>query len=109
MRAGGLRHFVTFERSTVSQSATGAPVNSWATLAQTWARVEALAGKERFAAMQQQADVDYRITCRYESALASLAPNDRVTWGANTYDIQAVINPDERGAELQVFARKAVT
>ena len=56
--------------------------------------------------MQVQAEVDYRITCRYHSAVATLAPEDRVTWSNMVFDIKSVINPDGRGRdrELHVYA-----
>lgn len=105
MRAGALRHRVTFQRATVTPNDFGEPVQTWADLATVWARVEPLAGKERFAAMQTQADVDYRITVRYQTSLAALAPADRATWSGKTFDIKSVIETESRGRELQVFAR----
>lgn len=105
MNIGGLRHRVTFQRATVTSSATGEPDNTWADLATVWARVEATGGNEKYAAMQVQADVDSRIICRYQSALSALAPDDRVTWGSITYDIKSVINTEGRNIELQVFVR----
>ena len=108
MHTGSLRHRVTFQRATVTDSDTGAPVQSWAGLDTVWARVDATAGKERFAAMQVQADVDYRILCRYNSTLSSLAPNDRATWNGITFDIKSVINTEGRNIELQVFAKQHI-
>lgn len=105
MQAGKLRHRVTFETSTVSQNDYGEPVDSWADITTVWARVQPTAGKERFAAMQQQSGIDYVIECRYQSALSDLAAEDRATFDSKTYDIKAVINVDERNRELQVFAK----
>jgi SPP1 family predicted phage head-tail adaptor len=108
MKAGTLRHRVTFQRATETDSGTGSVVKAWANLDTVWARVEPLAGKERFAAMQTQADVDYRILCRYQSALSDMMPNDRATWNGITFDIKSVINTDGRNIELQVFARRHI-
>lgn len=108
MKAGNLRHRVTFQRATYSPNAVGEPVPTWADLATVWARVEPTAGKERFAAMQVQGDVISRIVCRYQSALSSLAINDRATWNGITYDINSVINTEGRNIELQVFATQHI-
>lgn len=104
MLGGSLRRKVTLERATVTQDGYGEEVPSFATLATVWARVEPIIGKERFAAVQTQSDVDHRITCRYSSAIASLAADDRITWGSKTYDIRSVVNTEERNIELQIFA-----
>lgn len=108
MRAGALRQRVTFQTATITQNSVGEPVNSWSNIGTVWARVEPLAGKERFAAMQQQADVDYRITCRYSSTVAALAPEDRATWNGKTFDIKSVLNTETRDRELQVFVREHI-
>ena len=108
MLAGQLRHRVKFQRATDADNAVGEPVQTWATLATVWARVEATAGKERFAAMQVQADVDSRIVCRYSSVLDDLAPDDRATWNGMTFDIKSVINTEGRNIELQVFVRQHI-
>lgn len=108
MRAGQLRHRVTFQTSTISPNAVGDPVQSWSDIGTVSARVEALAGKERFSAMQQQADADYRIVCRYHSGLSGLAPEDRATWGDRTFDVKAVLNTEGRNRELQVFVTEHI-
>lgn len=105
MRAGQLRHRVTFQTLTVVEDDFGEPDATWAALDTVWARVESLAGKERFAAMQQQAEADYRIVCRYHSGLSSLTTDDRVAWGGKVFDIKSIINPDERNVLLEVYAK----
>ena len=108
MRAGTLRHRVTFQRATVTDSDTGTPVQTWADLITVWARVEPLAGKERYSAMQVQADVDYRILTRHNSTLSDLAPDDRATWNGITFDVKSVINTEGRNIEMQVFAKQHI-
>ena len=108
MLAGKLRHRIVIERATLTQNDYGEEVQTFATLATVWARVEPILGKERFAAFQTQSDVDHRILVRYQSALSTLAANDRITWGSNTYDIRSVVNTDERDIELQIFATKHI-
>ena len=106
MRAGQLRHSVIIQRATTTQGDYGEPIETWATIVETWARIEQLAGKERFAALQVQADVDHRITVRYQSAIDGLVPRDRVIWGSRIYDIKSVIQPEGRDILMQLFVRQ---
>ena len=108
MLAGQLRHRVTFQTPSTATDDYGDPAPVWSALDTVWARVEPITGKERFAALQVQADVNHRILCRYNSTIASLAPDDRVVFGSLTFDIKAVINTDERNIELQVFAKQHI-
>jgi len=106
MKIGLLRHRVVIQRATTAPDDLGEPIQTWATLATAWGRVEPIGGNERFSAMQVQGEVTHRITVRYQSALSDLAPDDRVTWSGNTYDITHVLNPDERNRELHIFAKQ---
>ena len=103
-----MRQLVTFQRATITQSAIGEPTTTWAALASTWARVEGVSGKERFSALQVQADVDFRILCRYQSDLADLAPDDRVIYGSQVFDIKSVINTEGRNIQLEIFAKQHI-
>lgn len=106
MRAGRIRHKVTFQRATVTQNTLGEPVRTWSTLATVWASLEPTGGKEKYAAMQVQGEVISLIICRYQSALSDLAINDRITHGSKVYDIKSVINVDERNIQLEIFAKQ---
>jgi SPP1 family predicted phage head-tail adaptor len=108
MQAGQLRHRVLFQRSVTTLSDLGEPVKDWQRMAEVWARVEPIAGKERFSAMQVQADVDHRLTIRYHPALADLAPEDRALWGDQVFDIKSVLNSEGRNAQMEVFARRHI-
>lgn len=108
MLAGKLRHRVTFQRATETQNDFGESEQTFAALDTVWASVEALAGKERYSAMQTKADVDYRVVCRYNSTIASLGVKDRIVWGSITLDIKSVINTDGLNIELQVFAKQHI-
>jgi len=106
MKAGRLRDKVTFQQATTANNSLGEPIKTWADIATVWGRVEPMAGKERFTAMQTRADVDYTIQCRYESALSGLGPDDRATWDGNTFDIHTVIARGQRRTELEILAKE---
>lgn len=105
-RAGELRHRVRVERNTPTFNSFNEPVPSWGLLAETFAAIVPLRGRERYQAMQVQADEDLRLTMRYDSRLATLRASDRVVFvvGGKTYDIKAVMNVDERQRRIDVMA-----
>lgn len=105
MSIGERRCRVAFQRATVTQDAFGEPDQTWAAICTSWALVQPLKGKERFAAQQVQADVDYRIVTRYRSELAALGAGDRATWNGKTFDIRSVISRDHTVKELEILAQ----
>ena len=105
MRAGKLRHRVTIESPSESQSDSGEVTSTWAAIATVWAAVEPLSGRERLAAEQAGAEVAVRVRMRY---VAGVTPTCRILHGTRYLEIAAVIDPAERGAELELLCREAV-
>lgn len=108
MKAGRLREWVLIQRRVNNLNAFGEPTDLWTTIADTWAAVEPLAGREFFNAQQVQSDVTTRIVCRYSSALSSVTPKDRIKHGSAIYDIRSVIDPDSRHRELQFMCTQHI-
>lgn len=67
MRAGTLRHRVTIQRYELVVDDYGAPLHreSWKDVATVWASVEAVSGRDFFAARQEQSEVTHKVTIRY--------------------------------------------
>lgn len=108
MKAGRLREHISIQRRASSLNNFGESKGVWTTLADTWAAVEPLAGREFFSAQQVQSDVTTRIVCRYSSALADVTPKDRIAHGAVVYDIRSVIDVDMRHRELQFMCTQHI-
>jgi len=108
MQAGRLRHRVTVQRATDSIDQYGDQTPTWASLGTVWASVEPLSGREYFAAAQMQSEVSTRIVIRPISGV-TLTPKDRVKFGSRYFDIQSVINRDERNRELQLLCVERFT
>ena len=106
MRAGDLRHRVTLERKEANRDAYGGELVTWQPVATVWAAVEPLKGREFFSASQDNAEVTGRIRIRY---MPGVVPTMRVRFGQRVFDIQAVIDPEERHEELQLMVREMVT
>lgn len=70
-----------------------------------WASVEPLRGDEFLQADRQGASVTTTIVIRYQSGIE---PQMRAVWGSHTYDIQSVINIDERQRETHLMCREII-
>lgn len=105
MRAGELRDRITIQQVAETRSDSGAIVQTWPDVATVWAAIEGLEGREFFAAQELNAQVTSKIAIRY---LAGIVPKMRVVFGARTFDIQAVIDPDGRRRELQLMVVEVI-
>lgn len=104
-RIGQLRHRVTLQRCTESQSAVGIVTKTWYDIVTLWASVEPLGGREYFTAQQVNAEVTHTVTLRPYSGI-TIGPKDRFKFGTRTLNVERVINIEERGIELQALCRE---
>lgn len=95
MKVGALRNRINIERRTSSQDALGQPVETWALVAAVWADIRHVSGLETIKASADTSTVRASIRIRYRTGLDA---GMRVTHGATTYDIKAVL-PDEARRE----------
>jgi SPP1 family predicted phage head-tail adaptor len=100
VQAGKLRHRITIEQSTETQS-VGEPVRAWSTVATVWANYEDLGGSEGQAVGQTQYAIGFR---RYEIRFRpGLIPKMRVTHQSIAWDIERIVNIGGRDRELHLF------
>lgn len=100
MRAGKLRHRITIEQSTETQS-VGEPVLTWSTFATVWADYEDMGGSEGAVGGQAQYAIGHR---RYEIRyLTGLLPKMRINHDSIAWDIDRIQNVGARNRELHVF------
>lgn len=100
MQAGKLRHLVQLQRRVVTRDTYGGGIEEYHDIAEVWARIQPLRGEEYFKAQQITSSLDTKITIRY---LYGLEPIDRVVFGNRIYGVHALINPDEKNAEMQLM------
>lgn len=107
MQIGPLRNRITLESRTVDRTTAGfgEPTENWTTLATVWASVEPLSGEEFFQAQQENAEVTHRVRLRFRSGIT---PKHRLKVGTRILDIVSVIDPEERGLELELLCRERV-
>lgn len=106
MRLGPLRHRVKIQQRTESPSATtGALTPTWADITDPdmWAAIEPLKGREYHEARARNSEVDTRIRTRHRTGINAKM---RVAFGSRTFDIQSVINVDERNRELHLMCKE---
>ena len=91
--ASRLNRRVTIQQQLTAQDALGQPVNTWETVAEVWAEVKDVSGREYIAAGGVQGLANTKITVRH---IAGLVPAMRVICGADSYNIEAVLGQDNR-------------
>lgn len=103
---GKLRHYLTIQQVTETQPGrAGAIVKSWTTYANVWGSIKPFQGREYIQAQSVHAELTHRIYCRY---LAGVTNKMRVLFGSRIFDIQSIINTDERNVELQLMCTESV-
>lgn len=106
MRAGPMRHLLTYQtpaESSVSLS-DGAP--QWMTVGTFYFEVRTPNGREAFNASQQKATLSHVLTGRWPGFLPD--PAGRYLEGQAVYNISAAFDPDGRGRTLTVYATRSV-
>jgi SPP1 family predicted phage head-tail adaptor len=103
--AGKLRRPVTIQKLAGTLDASGQEVQTWQSHGTRMAAIEPLQGREYFSARQIQSEITTRIRIRY---LAGVTAKMRVLFGSRVFDIQEVINPEERNVELQLMCIERV-
>ena len=102
MDAGKLRHRVELQRVSTTLDSHGDKTEAWTTLAEVWASIEPLSGREFLMASQTMSDVTVRIKVRGRPDI-SLTPKDRVKAGARTFDIRHIVDWGGRGVEWHLM------
>lgn len=95
--SGKLRHQVELQEQQITQDpVTGEMVTTWTTIAEPWAEIVPMSGREFLAASAEQSEVRGRIVIRYrEDVDASM----RVVYRGKYYNIHAVLPDAESGLE----------
>jgi len=79
---------ITFQRGTaVPSDYTDESTMTWATLTTAWARVRYGTGQERREAAQERASQAATFECDWNTTLATVAINDRISWDGDFWDI----------------------
>ncbi len=105
MRAGPLRHRIELQSQSSAPNGIGESILTWATDDTVWASVAPKGGTERYRENKESAEVTHKIRLRY---YPGLNPAMRIKFGARIFDIQTVINFEERNIDMEVLAIEQV-
>jgi SPP1 family predicted phage head-tail adaptor len=106
MMTGQMDRRLTIQRATSVVNAYNEPVATWATIATVWARRINVSDAERQRSAETTAEIIARFQIRFQSALASLNPKDRVICDGDTFDVWGVKELGRReGLEISATAR----
>ncbi len=106
MRSGQLRHRISLQSKVATRDTYGAETITWKTENTVWGSIEPLNSREFFQAQQMQSDVTHKVKLRY---YAGLRPDWRIKFGTRIFDIQSVMNPEERNIEWTLLAKEFLT
>ena len=102
--AGKFDQRITLERRVMVEDAAGQEVISWTPVASMWAQVQALRGREFFAAAQVQQEQTLKVRIRY---LAGLDVTMRLIWQDRPHDITGII-PVGRNEIIEIMCLQGV-
>jgi len=111
MRSGLLRHKIIIEESTLAADSFGEMIETWSTYETTWAFVEPLQqGDKFFSGDREIADLTHKISTRYQSGwVPNTLTQMRVNYNGRYFDIQRMVNVDERNNEVIFLCIERVT
>jgi SPP1 family predicted phage head-tail adaptor len=101
MKAGALRHRIRIERPVPTRNEFGEEIRTWVLVAERWASIDPLSGRELWAARQVQAETSHRIRTRHVDGVTT---EMRIAHDGRHFDIQSALNKGERGIELEILA-----
>lgn len=105
MNIGDLRHRVTIQHKVSGKDEDGLPVEEWRPLAEIWAAVEPLQGREFWQAKAVQSEATVRVRIWYRPDITTAM---RVQYGNRILDIETMIDPEERHVELHLLCKEVV-
>ncbi|MGB9780623.1 phage head closure protein [Caldanaerobacter sp.] len=105
MNIGELRHRITIQQPVESSNTFGEVEKTWQDVATVWASIEPLRGREYFNSQQINAEVTTQIRIRYRPGIK---PKMRVVYGERIFDIQSVIDVEERHKEIHLMCKEVV-
>jgi SPP1 family predicted phage head-tail adaptor len=107
IQLGRLRHRVSVQRPTEAPDSYGEPVQTWTTVAERWAEIDAPTGREFVRAQQVFAEVTHVIRMRY---LTGVKAKWRGLFGGRVFEFGPPLNPGEQGHTtlMEITAKELV-
>mgnify|MGYP002784852241 CR=1 FL=1 len=100
-----LRHRLTLQEPVHTPDSGGGYVSSWNDVAQLWAEILPVSGRERLFAGKVQAQVTHRILVRYRSDIST---SHRLAFESRVFNIRSVMNERECNETLEILVEEGV-
>ncbi len=106
MDIGKLKHRITVQNYEITgqDPVTGEPIGGWVTVAQTWAQIQGISGREFLAANAEQAGTTFKIIIRY---MKNLLPVYRILLDDTIFNIKGIL-PNNDKTMITVMAESGV-
>lgn len=101
LRIGNLRHRITFQVPITTVNEIGEEVTGYSDFKTVWAAIEPLHGREFEEGNKNSNEVTHRIKIRYTPGLSG---DMKIIYKNREFDIQSIINVNERNRELHIMA-----
>lgn len=108
MRAGLLRHRISFDEPVVTQSASGDELPGWTERWTVWGSIEPLKGREAYSNDQIRDEVDTRMRIRWSPVTANITPKWRARHGAVIYNLQNIAHIETHQREIEIMAQSGL-
>lgn len=103
--AGQRNRYVRIERDTgTGVDAANSTVPDWTVFCREWVSIKDLMGKELEQAKQRVATATIEVELRYHEGITSQM---RIIDGSRTLNIEAVLDPENRKAEMKLLCSEA--
>ena len=94
-------HLITIQQLPESTDQYNTPMESeWQDVVTVWASIEPIQGREYVLLQNTQSELTTRIQIRYRPGIK---PSMRALYGSRVFDIQSVIDYEERHIDLQLM------
>ena len=103
MQAGKLRNYIEIQQKVMVEAENLELVESWPTFTSCWTEILPLVGREYWSVRQTVSEVTGKIRMRYIAGVTTLM---KVIDGLKTYDIEAVIDVENRHEELILLVKE---
>lgn len=100
-----LRQRLTLQEEVHAADGAGGYVRSWQNVADLWAEIQTISGREHLRAGQLQSEVSHRVIMRYRSGVMA---GMRLLYDSRAFNIRYVINVEERKEQLEMLVEEGV-
>ncbi|PHM70028.1 phage head closure protein [Xenorhabdus kozodoii] len=109
MRAGALRDRITIQKNEQTRSPGGSVIKAWVNIAEVWAEVKFISGRELVASGRILSEATVRIWLRYRNDITT---THRIIYQGNSSHSQAfaivAVIPDPKRTHLELLCKGGV-